>query len=58
MKIIKRGEKYPRRVACDKCSSILEYDLNDAVLSSDPHAIVRGWIICPVCNHKIYLFDI
>lgn len=58
MKIIKRKSAYPKRITCKKCTSILEYDLNDVVLSSDPHAIVRGWIICPVCNYKLNLFDL
>ncbi len=57
MKIIKRGKKYPRRVTCNECFSILEYELDDLVISSSlPSGGVCGFIVCPVCGDRIYLF--
>ena len=52
MKIIERKSAYQKRITCTKCTSILEYDANDIVWSSDPHALIRGFIICPVCHCK------
>lgn len=58
MKIIERKSACPKRIICETCASILEYDANDIVRSSDPHALIRGFIVCPVCHCKIDLFDL
>lgn len=54
MKIIERKSAYPKRVICEKCASILEYDENDG-------EIRRPWggrfifrhMICPVCGYEL-----
>ena len=56
MKIIKRMEKYPRRVTCNECFSVLEYELDDLIISSSLSSGVCGFIVCPVCGDKIYRF--
>ena len=58
MKIIERKSAYPKRIKCKTCTSILEYDANDIVWSSDPHALIRGFIVCPVRHCKRDLFDL
>lgn len=58
MKIIERKSAYPKRIKCKTCTSILEYDANDIMWSSDPHALIRGFIVCPVCHCKRDLFDL
>ncbi len=47
MKIIERKSAYPKRIKCEKCTSILEYDANDIVLTSDPHSLIRGFYRMP-----------
>ena len=62
MKIIERKSEYPKRITCNKCATVLEYDLNDVIITSYSYSPEnsqtlwnRKFIVCPVCGDKVYI---
>lgn len=58
MKIIKYGERPPKRVTCDGCDAVIEYILKDLTeeLRFDGEGI-NHFFRCPLCGVKIYVGD-
>ena len=50
VKVIKYGKK---RVKCDNCESILQYEKGDIKVIQRGMNEWQGEIICPVCGNKI-----
>lgn len=52
MRIIKEGKRRvaARRLTCDRCECVFEYEKNDMHGSQrDP----KPWVYCPCCNNAI-----
>lgn len=53
MKIIE--EHYGKRLVCESCQSILEYDMGDIKYSDTNYGRYDQYVVCPICGHKIYI---
>ncbi len=53
MKIIE--EHHGKRITCESCQSILEYDKRDINYEATNYNRYDQYIKCPVCDHKIYI---
>ena len=51
VKVIKYGQK--RRVTCEKCGAVLEYDKEDVKTIQAGMNEYERQIICPVCNENV-----
>lgn len=54
MRVISYGVKWPTRVQCDKCKSVLEYMPYDMCMSGIRFAR-KYYIKCEVCRNKIII---
>lgn len=52
IKVIEYGK---RRVKCDKCESVLEYENEDIKTIQTGMNEYQKQITCPVCNNAIYV---
>lgn len=53
MKIIE--EHHGKRIVCDSCQSILEYEKRDINYAETNYGRQDQYIVCPVCKHRIYI---
>ena len=51
MKVIE--EHHGKRIICDSCQSILEYDKGDIKYVPTNYGRSDAYVVCPVCGHKI-----
>jgi len=53
MKIIE--EHHGKRIVCDSCQSVLEYNKRDINYEQTNYNRFDEYVVCPVCDHKIYI---
>lgn len=53
MKIIE--EHHGKRIVCDSCQSILEYEKRDINYEDTNYGRQDQYIVCPVCKNRIYI---
>lgn len=53
MKVIE--EHHGKRIICESCQSILEYDKRDINYEQTNYNRYDEYVVCPVCDHKIYI---
>jgi len=46
-------EYIPKRVKCNNCDRVLEYDSRDVKTEQTHMNEYSSYVICPVCNNKV-----